>query len=122
MRILTSLLTAFLCFILAVSATSASTHSFSDVSTSHSNYKDIYYLLEHNIIESTDRFGVNEIVTREEVAVMVAKAVGLDGTPKATKFSDVLESNPNSGYIQAAVEQGIIKGYNDGTFKPNAQV
>ena len=96
---------------------------FTDVPTSHSNYKDIMYLLEQGVISDKNaKYGVQDIVTREEVAVMVAKAVKLDGTPRATKFSDVSKSNANSGYIQSAVEAGIINGYNDGTFKPTAQV
>ncbi len=96
---------------------------FTDVPTSHSNYKDIMYLLEQGVISADSKtFGIQDIVTREEVAVMVAKAVKLDGTPRATKFNDVSKTNPNSGYIQSAVEAGIINGYNDGTFKPAAKV
>ncbi|MER2190292.1 MAG: S-layer homology domain-containing protein [Solibacillus sp.] len=96
---------------------------FSDVPTNHSNYADIHYLLEKKVISADKKsYGIRDIVTREEVAVMVAKAVGLDGTPRATKFSDVKKSNPNSGYIQSAVEAGIINGYTDGTFKPNTKV
>lgn len=100
----------------------ASAQSFSDVPTSHSNYEDITYLLNEGVIDQSSKFGVSDIVTRAEVAVMIAKAVGLDGTPRATKFSDVPKSNKNSGYIQSAVEAGIINGYDDGTFKPNAKV
>lgn len=97
-------------------------HSFTDVSTKHSNYNDIMYLVDKNVIPKTKTYGVKDIVTREEVAVMVAKAVGLNGTPRATKFSDVPKSNANSGYIQSAVEAGIINGYLDGTFQPNQKV
>ena len=54
---------------------------------------------------------------------MIAKAVGLDGaTPTDTKFADVKKSNKNSGYIQAAVNAGIVNGYGDNTFKPNQKV
>lgn len=96
---------------------------FSDVPVTHSNYADIMYLLEKNVIEESSKYGVTDIVTREEVAVMVAKAVGLDGaTPTDTKFSDVTKSNKNSGYIQAAVNVGIVNGYSDNTFKPNQKV
>lgn len=97
--------------------------TFSDVPVTHSNYGDITYLLEKGVIEESSEYGVNDIVTREEVAVMVAKAVGLDGTtPTDTKFSDVKKSNKNSGYIQAAVNAGIVNGYGDNTFKPTQQV
>lgn len=96
---------------------------FTDVPPKHSNYQDIAFLLDKGII-SVDKkiYGVKDIVTREEVAVMVAKAVGLDGTQRATKFKDVPKSHKNSGYIQSAVEAGIINGYTDGTFKPTTKV
>ena len=65
------------------------------------------FLLGKGVISSGTKFGVNDQVTREEVAVMVAKAVSLDGsTPVDTKFKDVKKSNKNSGYIQAAVNCG----------------
>lgn len=95
---------------------------FSDVPTTHIYYNEITYLLEKNVISKSGKYGVTDIVTREEVAVMVAKAVGLEGTQRTTKFSDVPKSNKNSGYIQSAVEAGIINGYIDGSFKPNTKV
>lgn len=95
---------------------------YSDVPVTYMYYNEIMYLLENDVIDESSKYGVSDIVTREEVAVMVSRAVGLDGTPKSTKFSDIPATNPNSGYIQSAVEVGIIKGYPDGTFKPNKKV
>lgn len=119
---------SFLAFILVLAMTlpiqnASAKQVFTDVPPTHSNYKDIMFLLEQGVISDNNKtYGVQDIVTREEVAVMVAKAVKLDGTPRTTKFSDVPKSNPNSGYIQSAVEAGIINGYSDGTFKPTAKV
>lgn len=96
--------------------------NYKDVPASHQNYADIMFLLERGVIDDNVNYGVTDIVTREEVAVMVAKALGLDGTPRTTNFSDIPASHKNSGYIQSAVEAGVIKGYNDGTFKPNNKV
>nr|WP_106779819.1 S-layer homology domain-containing protein [Lysinibacillus timonensis] len=95
---------------------------FEDVPATHDYYDEIMYLLDKNVINEAEKYGLNDIVTREEVAVMVSKAVGLDGTPRETNFSDVLKSNPNSGYIQSAYEKGVLGGYPDGTFKPNQKV
>lgn len=47
------------------------------------------FLLDKGVISSGSKYGANDKVTREEVAVMVSKAVGLDGTQTATKFPDV---------------------------------
>ena len=49
---------------------------------------------------------------------MLGKALNLDGTQRTTSFSDVSASSKASGYIQSAVKEGIINGYEDGTFKP----
>lgn len=95
---------------------------FSDVPTTYTYYDEINYLLNVGVIDSKAKYGVGNIVTREEVAVMIAKAVGLDGTQRTTKFSDVPKSNKNSGYIQSAVEAGIINGYENSTFRPNNNV
>lgn len=95
---------------------------FSDIPTTHANYDDIMFLLDKRVIEEASTFGVATIVTREEVAVMIAKALQLDGTPRDTKFSDVPSSNQNSGYIQSAAEAGIINGYDGGIFKSTTQV
>lgn len=116
----------FLVFLLSFSlilpAKSSIAAGFSDVPTTHANYDDIMFLLEKGVIEETTTFGVSSIVTREDVAVMIAKALQLDGTPRDTKFSDVPSSNKNSGYIQSAAEAGIINGYDGGQFKPTTQV
>lgn len=124
MKKFTSVLFAFiLAFAFTIPVTNVqAAHTFSDVSVKHSNYNDIMFLVERGVIPKTPAYGVKNIVTREEVAVMVAKAVGLDGTQRATKFKDVTKSHSNSGYIQSAVEAGIINGYTDGTFKPKEKV
>jgi len=119
-KIYSLLIAVITCFLVLPNTSLAAT--FSDVPPTHPNYSDINYLLDKGVIDKSSKYGITDIVTREEVAVMVAKSVGLDGTLRTTKFSDVPKSNSNSGYIQSAVEAGIINGYNDGTFKPNAKV
>jgi len=92
--------------------------SYSDVTPNHRFYEDVMYLLQKGVIKDSSRYGVDNKVTREEVAVMIGKALGLDGTPAKTKFKDVPASLASSGYINAAVDAGIISGHLDGTFKP----
>ena len=121
-KILSSILAFVLILSIALPIKTSAAQVFSDVPTSHANYEDINYLLSKGVVDRNSKFGVSEIVTREEVAVMVAKAVGLDGEQSWTKFKDVPQSSKNSGYIQTAAEAGIINGYDDGTFKPNAKV
>lgn len=117
-KILSILFTMLLTFSL-VSQVNAANADFKDVPKTHANYADIMFLLDKGVISSGTNFGVNNKVTREEVAVMVAKAIGLDGKKSKTKFKDVPESRNSSGYINSAVKAGIINGYADGTFKPD---
>ncbi|HJF33650.1 MAG TPA: S-layer homology domain-containing protein [Sporosarcina psychrophila] len=119
------ILSLFLALILMVSLVpqaKAANADFQDVPKSHPNYADVMFLLDRGVISSGRYFGVHNEVTRDDVAVMVAKAVGLDGKRTKTKFKDIPESWHSSGYINSAVEAGIINGYPDGTFKPGNQV
>lgn len=117
-KILLMLLTVVLVFSgLAISKVEAA--QFSDVPSSHRFYNDVQYLMEKGVISpSGSKFGVDQKITREEVAVMVSKSVGLSGKQSATKFKDVPSSSASSGYINSAVKAGIIAGFPDGTFRP----
>lgn len=97
---------------------------FNDISVTHRAYKEIDYLAQGQITtgDVSGNFNPNKQVTRAEAAAMIGRTLNLDGTKRSTKFKDVGSSIFASGYIQSAVEKGIISGYNDGTFKPNANV
>jgi len=67
-------------------------------------------------------FRPNAGVTRDQMAVFVARAAGLTGSAPATPtFPDVTE-----GFAYQAVEQcvaaGIVQGFGDGTYKPGLAV
>ena len=62
-------------------------------------------------------FRPEETVTREQFTSMVARLVGLDGV-EGTSFTDIAPERWSAGIINAAVENGIITGYVDGTFLP----
>ncbi|OCS90733.1 S-layer homology domain-containing protein [Caryophanon latum] len=75
-----------------------------------------------NNVLGNDRssFNPKHAMTRQDFAVMMVKALGhSEVAPVNTQFKDVTKSNASSGYIQIAVNKGIIKGYEDGTFRPN---
>ncbi|WP_066633967.1 S-layer homology domain-containing protein [Desulfolucanica intricata] len=64
-------------------------------------------------------------ITRAEFAAIVVRELNLGDnfTAADTKFTDVsADSHWAGGYINVAVGQGILKGYPDGTFKPDAPV
>ena len=68
----------------------------------------------------------NNDVTRAEMAKLIIVATGKDSVANTlkgkTQFNDVVDGGWASGYINCAVSQNIIKGYPDGSFKPNNKV
>ena len=99
--------------------------TFSDISTSYRAYEQITYLAQGGIVsadDSSNQFYPNKHVTRAEVVTWIGKALNLNGTAASSKFKDVRSGHPASGYIQSAVNAGIISGYQDGTFKPDQLV
>lgn len=71
-------------------------------------------------------FKPEQNITRAEYAAIAVRALGLEAAAQyakgPTKFNDVPASHWASGYINVAVDQGIIVGYPDGSFKPEANV
>lgn len=63
-------------------------------------------------------------ITRAEFAKIVVTELNLGNSVVSgtTQFGDVAADHWASGYINLAVGQGLIKGYPDGTFKPDANV
>ncbi|GIQ68931.1 chitobiase/beta-hexosaminidase C-terminal domain-containing protein [Xylanibacillus composti] len=68
-------------------------------------------------------FKPNHPVTRAEFTVMLAGALKLEGDGSALTFTD---HDRIGGWAKQAVAQavqaGIVDGYNDGSFRPNAQI
>ena len=95
-----------------------------DVRENHRFYEEIAYLLGKNIITGfpDGRFGPEQTVTRAQAAIMIGRAVGLDGTQRHTSFADVPASSKASGYIASAVERGIITGFPDKSYRPDEPV
>lgn len=68
-------------------------------------------------------FRPNAEITRAEFIVMLAKALKLQGRGQAFNFSDQADIGQwATQAIAQAVEAGIINGYTDGTFRPNAKI
>jgi len=122
MKKVTSIILSFILLLSLVPYALAA--SFKDVSTSYTFYKEVTYLTEKGIISgfSDNTFRPGTAVTRAQAAMMIGRALGLDGTKKDTKFSDVGKDSVASGYIQSAVNEGIIQGFTDGTFRPGQYV
>ncbi|WP_274362472.1 S8 family peptidase [Paenibacillus thermotolerans] len=68
------------------------------------------------------RFQPDRKVTRAEAAVMIARAFKLKSSGKAEPFPDVSDNTWYADAIAGATAAKIVKGYPDGTFKPNEPV
>jgi N-acetylmuramoyl-L-alanine amidase len=108
------------------SAASTGKSIFADVPADHWAKREIEFLYERSIIQGYNENGVlkfhpNENVTRAQAAKMIMKALGESEKPVTrSRFKDVPPSHWAVGWIERAAEKGIFKGYEDGTFQPNA--
>jgi subtilisin len=98
--------------------------TFYDISNSkwYSNY--MIYLNSRGILFGYDgnQIRPDQLVKRSEAVAMLGRAKGLDETKRPTRFKDVGSNNFASGFIESAAEQGILKGFPDGTFRPDEPV
>ncbi|GIP35123.1 S-layer homology domain-containing protein [Paenibacillus sp. J2TS4] len=97
--------------------------SFNDVASHWA--KSYVDLLSHKLIVDgyeDGSFGPERNVTRAEFAAIVVRSLGLDANATSSTFSDVQSGDWYAGVVNAAVQSGIVDGYEDGTFRPNAQI
>ncbi len=76
------------------------------------------------IIANPENFDPKGQITRGEFAEYIVKALGIykTGVAVENQFTDVNPIDPLADAIKIAVDYGIVKGYNDGTFKPNSNI
>ena len=97
---------------------------FSDVPFDHRANKHIESLAQKGIINgySDGTFRPNANITRAQAAIMIVRAVGLEYRGKTSSFTDVPSSHSAYEFISAAYDAGILSGYSDGTYRPNANI
>ena len=97
--------------------------TFEDVKTGDWFYKEVETLYNIGIVEGADehKFSPDEPVTRAEFAVMAAKFANLD-YEGGNIFDDVPNGHWAYSYINAAANAGWVKGYPDGSFRPDEPI
>ncbi|WP_338452912.1 S-layer homology domain-containing protein [Niallia oryzisoli] len=95
-------------------------YSFTDVSNDYTFSDEVDYLSSKGIISGfpDGSFRANNTVTRAQAAIMIGRALGLDGKARDTQFTDVKSNVTGSGYIASAAERGIINGFPDESYRP----
>ena len=68
------------------------------------------------------KFLPDQSMTRAEFVTLVSQAAGLQPLSYTVGFRDVKKGDWFSGHVAAAAKAGYIKGYKDGTFRPNQPI
>ncbi|MBQ6263628.1 MAG: S-layer homology domain-containing protein [Clostridia bacterium] len=111
----------------AIIAVSANTDRipFTDVSESAWYYSDVAGAYNMGLVNgrSATVFAPKANVTRAEIATLLSRVDGAEVDPNATvSYPDVKAGGWYVPYLAWAASKGIIKGYPDGTARPNAPV
>jgi hypothetical protein len=86
---------------------------FYDVPPSHTFYPYVRCLACKGIIGgyNDNSFRPNNLLTRDQIAKMVANSAGFNEPPGTQIFEDIPPSHPFYDYIQRLVNRGIMTGY-----------
>ena len=82
-------------------------------------------LLDKVSSEGGTRFNPNDKITRAEFTQLIYEVAGVDGITDSVKlrsFTDVKNTNKYRTAIYYAVSNNIVKGYDDGTFRPDNNI
>lgn len=94
--------------------------SYSDVAPSAWYYNDVMTASAMGALGNETGFRPNDNITREEIAVMLVRALGYDELAK--EFSDTYlpfnDVSSNKGYISLAYDFGIVSGKTANSFDP----
>ncbi|MDH5596516.1 MAG: S-layer homology domain-containing protein [Candidatus Peregrinibacteria bacterium] len=102
-----------------------SSQVFSDVNRNHPNYEAIKYLEEYRIINGypDGTYKPGSTVNRVEALKMLMLAFDVEAGPAGKlPFSDTADNEWYANTLATAVERAIVRGYEDGTFKPGQTV
>ena len=99
--------------------------SFKDISTSMNYYNAVKWAVSEGIIvgyKDDNTFRPDNEVTRGQVATMLWRFAGrkTPTLPSTSPFTDINSSNSSYRAVVWGQKAGVIKGYKDGTFQPDA--
>ena len=108
----------------ALSRTTYSDLPFHDVSDRYWYYDDVLYAYLNGLMDgiSVTSFGADQNTTRGQVVTILWRLSGEPRAARNNQFTDVASSAYYNTAISWAAENGIVKGYDAKTFRPNANV
>ncbi|NPV88063.1 PQQ-binding-like beta-propeller repeat protein [Coprothermobacteraceae bacterium] len=108
---------------LALDTTIPQRQVFSDLGPNHWAYPFVMAMYREGLMKGYPEgtFGPDQYITRAEVATVLARVrAALGGTVQA--FRDVDPAKWYAPYVNASVQEGLILGYEDGTFRPEIPI
>ncbi len=104
------------------------TKTFDDIG-SHWAREDIERMAGRYVVEGVgaNRYEPDRAITRAEFATLLVRALGLTSTARteasvAASFTDVRGVDWFADAVRSAIDAGLIEGYPDGSFRPNATI
>lgn len=112
--------TKMLCNLIQWDSATPAAASFRDVPASKWYYSCVETAAANGVVDAGGQFRPDAAITREEMAVMFVRALGLQSVAKrmetkALRFADV---STNRGFVAVAYELGIITGKTETVFAP----
>ncbi|MDF2959489.1 MAG: S-layer protein [Paenibacillus sp.] len=97
--------------------------SFADVA-SHWSKADVELLANKLVVDGATEtaFQPERNITRAEFAALVVRSLGLTPATTSASFTDVKSDAWYASTVATATYAGIINGYEDNTFRPDAQI
>lgn len=100
--------------------------SFNDVSTDTCDWavEPVELLAGAGVVDGIDgiRYEPDRSMTRAELTSILVRALRLPAATSQTAFTDVPEQEWYAGCIAAASQAGLVKGDDDGAFRPDGMV
>ena len=103
-------------------------HNFTDIKENQWSRKHIATLANLEIVEGYNgEFRPHDNITRAELVAMVTRFNKLDNRVNSKNLIEDIQFNDIKGHwaekdINLAIDKGWIKGYEDGSFKPNQDI
>ncbi len=100
------------------------TPSFEDVSEDSEYFEAVEFVKEKGIIEGigNGKFAPEILATRAMVATVLYRMAGMPEVSANQTLSDVMPEDWFYTPVRWGVEQGVIEGYDDGSFKPDVKL
>ncbi len=103
--------------------------TFTDVPSDYWAYRYVEYAVGHGVVEGYDptHYRPEVVVDRGQMAVFVARSqgwakIGDDMAAAPQLFSDVPAGFWSGTAIKACVDNGVVRGYDDGSYRPDEHV